>query len=229
MRPFLLAALALAVPSAAAAQYRPASPVAELSSGSLHRLVSQQRGAVSSCASRTDSGAFLVDVRATVAPGPRPSTMFNARIHVSVRSRHRDGELEACVRRAVADSLRHQAYAVPRTVRTRRTFRVAERPGPPEPPPAVAFSQREVRAVLSRANGRLARCLDVAGLPEQVTLHVSVDRTGRMILTNANLPPGVSGGALGCLSRTVSSLRTRGRPGRRVQLTHVVGMRSRAW
>lgn len=229
MRRLLLCALVLAGPAHAAAQYRSANPVSELSDGTLQHLVSQQQGSISSCASRTDTGAFLADVRATVSPGPRPSTMFNARIAVSVRSRHRDGEFEACVTRAVRDALRHQGYAVERTVRARRTFQVRERPEAPEPPPAVAYSEAEVRRVLSAANGRLAQCLQVAGVADQVSLQITVERTGRMVLTNASIPPGASRDALGCLSRTVGSLSTRGRPGRRVQLSHTVGVRTRAW
>ena len=225
MRAFALCALVSALPVTAFAQYRPATPVSELSEGALAHLVSRERGAVASCATRTDTGAYLADVRVTVAPGARPSTMFNARISVSVRSRHRDGELEACVSRAIRDSLRHQAYAVGRTVRAHQTFQVRERPDPPEPPPAVAFSEAEAQRVLSMASGRLARCVDVAGVPEAVTLYVTVERTGRMTLVNANLPPGTSPQAIGCLSRTVSSLSTRGRPTRRVQLTHRFGLR----
>ncbi|MBX3271035.1 MAG: hypothetical protein KF729_12290 [Sandaracinaceae bacterium] len=234
MRALSLSVLVLAAPAAASAQYhpathRPATPVAELSEGTLYHLVSQRRHEVTSCAARTDTGAYVADVEARVAPGPRPSTLYNARIEVSVRSRHRDGELEACVRRAIVDALRHETYAVGRAVRTRQTFRIRERPEPPEPPPAVAFSEGEARSLLESASRRLAACLETAGVPEQVVLHITVERTGRMTLTNATLPPGAGPHALGCLSRTVSSLATRGRPERRVQLTHHVGTRTRAY
>lgn len=225
MRAFALCVLVSASAAPAAAQYRPATPVSELSEGTLSHLVSRERGTVASCASRTDTGAFVADVWVTVAPGPRPSTMFNARISVSVRSRHRDGELEACVSHAIRDSLHRETYAVGRTVRAQQTFQVRERPDPPEPPPAVDFSEGEARRVLGAASGRLARCVDVAGVPEAVTLYVTVERTGQMTLVNASLPPGTSPHALGCLSRTVGSLSTRGRPARRVQLTHRFGLR----
>lgn len=225
-----LVALALVcAPSLTSAQVRSVDPVRELSSGDLHRLVSRQRGAVSGCASRVDSGAYIADVRALVRPGARPSTLYNARIQVSVRSRPRDGELEACVRAAVQDALRHEAYAVGRPVRAHQTFQVAERREPPEPRPAPPWSMDEARRVLQSASSRLARCLDVAGVPEQVTLHVAVDRTGRFVLQNADIPPGAGRGALACLTRAVGSLRTRGRPGRRVRLTHRVAVRGRAY
>ena len=221
--------LAFSWAGTADAQARPSQPVAELTDGALHGMLSTQRGSVSSCAARVDSDVFVADVRATVRPGSRPSTLYNARIEVSVRSRPRDASLERCVRRAVVDSLRHRGYAISRVVRARRTFRVQERPEPAPPPQAVAYSEREVRNVLQRANPRLSRCLETAGVPERVRLHLVVDRTGRMILQNVNLPPSSSSRALGCLTRTVSGLRTRGRPGRRVQLTHDISVRSRAW
>jgi len=226
---WLVALALLFCPSLASAQYRPADPVRELSSGDLHRLVSQQRGAVSGCASRVDTGAYVADVRTVVRPGSRPSTLYNARISVSVRSRPRDGELEGCVRRAVQDALRHQRYAVGRAVRAQQTFQVAERRDPPEPRLAPPWSMGEAQRVLRSADSRLARCLDVAGVPEQVTLHVAIDRTGRFVLQNADIPPGAGRDALACLTRTVGSLRTRGRPERRVRLTHRVAVRGRAY
>lgn len=222
-------AIVFASPSLTRAQTRHSHPVAELTDGALRGMLGSQQRAVSSCASRADTRAFVADVRATVRPGARPSTLYNARIAVSVRSRPRDGELEGCVRRAVVDALRHQGYAVGRSVRARRTFRVAGRPERPEPPPAVAYSEREVRGLLQRANPRLSRCLGIAGVPERVNLHIVVDRRGQLSLQNAALPPGASGRALGCLSQTVSGLRARGRPGRRVRLTHAVSVASRSW
>ncbi len=221
--------LALVAPDRLEAQYRPSEPVAELTEGALYGMLGAQQGVVSGCAARADTSAFVADVRATVRPGARPSTLYNARISVSVRARPRDGALEGCVRRAVVDSLRHRGYAVARSVRARRTFRVGARAEPPPPRPAVAYSEREVRRVLRAATPRLSRCLETAGVPERVTLHLVVERTGRMVLQNANLPPSASGRALGCLSRTVSGLHTRGRPGQRVQLTHAINVRSRAW
>lgn len=227
MRPLAVFALVLAAPVAGHAQdYRPAHPVDELSSGDLDALLGRAQGDVAGCATRTDTSAYLAEVRATVSPGAAPSTLWNARVSVSVRSRPRDHAFESCAVRAIRESLREEAYAVGRTVRARRTFQVQERPDPPEPPPAVAFSEGEARSVLSAASGRLARCVDVAGVPEAVTLYVTVEQTGRMVLVNATLPPGTSPHALGCLSSTVSSLSTRGRPARRVQLTHRVGLRS---
>ena len=222
-------ALALSLPCAASAQYRPADPVQELSSGALSRLVLAQRHAVEGCASRTDTSAYVADVRATVRPGSRPSTLYNARIAVSVRSRPRDGELESCVRRSIRDSLRHSAYAVGRTVRARQTFRVRERPDPAPPPRAVPFSQNEVSRVLRGSSGSFQQCLEVAGVPERLTLRVAVEPSGRLVLTNASIPPGSSRHALGCLTRAVSRLSVRGRPARRVNVTHQVGVRNRGW
>lgn len=226
---FFAFSLVLLVPCAASAQRRPVAPVAELSSGSLSHLVLSQRGSVERCASRGDTGAYVADVRTSVRPGARPSTLFNARISVSVRSRPRDGGFESCVRRAIRDGLRHQAYAVGRTVRSRQTFRVTERPDPRPVPRAQPYSQSEVRRVLRSSNGGFQRCIEIAGVPESVTLRIAVEPSGRLVLTNAQIPPGASHHALGCLTRAVSRLRVRGRPGRRVDVTHTVGVRSRAW
>lgn len=225
----LAIALVLLAPCTASAQHRPVAPVAELSSGSLSHLVLRQRASVERCASRNDTGAYVADVRTSVRPGPRPSTLYNARIAVSVRSRPRDGGFESCVRRAIRDGLRQHAFAVGRTVRSRQTFRVTERPDPrPEPRP-VAFSQTEVRRVLRAVSGGLSRCLEMAGVPETVTLRIAVEPSGRLVLTNASIPPGASRHALGCLTRTVSRLQVRGRPARRLNVTHTVGVRNRAW
>lgn len=228
------AALALAIAALAAgsasAQYRPTDDVPDLSASDLSRLVSAQRGAVSSCAAGEDTGSFLAEVRARVAPGPSPSTLFNARIAVTVRTRPRDHELERCVRRRIEDDLRHQRFAVSgRPLTARHTFRIGERPEPPEERPAPPFSEAEVHGVLRASQRSLERCLEVGGLPEGIELRLAVEPDGRLTLVNANLPPGVPPRALGCLAQTVSRLRIQARPRRRVAITHTLGVRSRGW
>ena len=152
--------------------------------------------------------------------------MYNSRIQVQVRSRPRDGELEACVRRQLTDTLRHQAYAVgPRAMRARHTFQIAERREPPPPRPAPAFSEGAVQSLLRAHRGRLTSCVELAGVPEQVTLRVVVEADGRLTLTNANLPGGASQNALPCLARVVSRLRVASRPARRVQVVHQLALR----
>ena len=229
MRSLLTVGLLCLLPSGVGAQYRPTTPVAELSEASLSGMLSSARSVVSGCATRVDARAYLADVRVTVRPGPRPSTMFNARVRVSVRSRPRHRAFERCVSTQMRGSLRGQAFAVPRTVRAHRTFQVSDRPPPPLPRPRVSFSEAEARGALRQANARLARCIDAAGPGEPITLHVVVDRAGRMVLQNASLPPRSSPRSLQCLSRTISRLQLRGHPQRRVRLTHAVPVRSRAW
>jgi len=222
----LLCLLALLAPATAAAQ-RPVDRVPDLHSGALSQLVLAQQHAVSRCARETDSGAHLAEVRVRVRPGPPPATMYDARIHVVVRSRHRDGALEACVGRAVRDALRRAPYAVPRPVSARHTFRIEGRPEPPLPRHAAAYSEAEVRRTLASRTGALQRCLGAAGLPESATLRVAVERTGQLTLIRADLPSGADPGATTCLHRVVSRLRVQGAPGRRVTLVHQVAVRSR--
>lgn len=233
MRTSLLLALALTLPSLPAAlgsaQVRPVNPVSELSHSALASLVRGQQRAVEECARRADTGAYVADVRTTVRPGARPSTLYNAAISVSVRSRPRDGAFEGCVRRAVRDALRHAPYAVGRAARARQTFRVSERPEPVPARPAPRYSEAEARRVLRASNHALTRCLEVAGVPDAATLRVAVEPSGRLVLTNATLPPGASRHSLGCLTRHISRLRVAGRPARRVNLVHTVGVRERAY
>lgn len=221
-------ALAIATMTAGSvsAQYRPTDHVPDLSPSALSQLVSAQQSAVSSCAAGEETGSFLAEVRARVAPGPAPSTLFNARIAVTVRSRPRDHELERCVRRRIEDDLRHQRYAVTgRAMTARHTFHIGERPEPPEERPAPPFSEAEVRHVLRASQRSLERCLEVAGLPEGIELRLAVEADGRLTLMNANLPPGVPPRALGCLAETVSRLRIQARPRRRVPITYTLGVR----
>ena len=226
---FALAALAAAA-SPASAQYRPTGSVPDLSEGTLASLLRAQRAAVASCAAGEDTDAFVAEVRARVAPGRAPSTMFNARIAVTVRTRPRDHELERCVRARVRDSLRNRAYAVPRrSIRARHTFRIAERPPPREEPPAPPFSEAQVHRTLGGQRHALQRCVEIAGVPEAVTLRVAVEADGRLTLVNATLPPGTPPRSLGCLARTVSRLRVPSRPGRRIAVQHRVAVRSRAF
>lgn len=228
------AAWALAIASMTAgsvsAQYRPTDHVPDLSTSALSRLVSAQHGAVSSCAAGGETGSFLAEVRARVAPGPAPSTMFNARIVVTVRSRPRDHELERCVRRRIEDDLRHQRYAVSgRAMTARHTFRIGERPEPPEERAAPPYSEAEVRRVLRASERSLELCLEVGGIPEGIELRLAVEADGRLTLMNANLPPGVPARALGCLAETVSRLRVQARPRRRVPIMYTLTARSHGW
>lgn len=220
--------LAFLAPGLASAQYRPVDPVSELSSSTLSDLISSQQPAVERCASRNDTGAYVADVQASVRPGARPSTLYNANISISVRSRPRDGEFESCVQRAIRDALRHEAYAVARGVRTQQTFRVTERPEPPPEARRVPYSQGEATRVLSGSQSSFQECLELAGVPESLTLHVAVERDGRLVLINANIPSGSSPRALGCLTSAVGRLRVQGRPDRRVSLTHTIGVRGHA-
>ena len=221
--------LVLLAPEVAGAQPRTIDPVSGLSDGTLGSLVSAQQSTVERCARRGDTGAYVADVQASVRPGARPSTLYNARISVSVRSRPRDGDFESCVRRGIVDGLRHQPYAVDDSVRARQTFRIAERPDPPAERPAVPYSANEVSRVLDSSSRGFQQCLEMAGVPETVTLRVAVEPSGRLVLTNANVPAGASRHALGCLTRAVSRLEVQGRPSRRVNVTHSVGVRNRAW
>lgn len=223
-----LALVTLCAASPAAAQ-RWASPVTEMTPGLLSSQLNQQRPRVARCASSEDSRAYLVELRANVQRGARPSSMHNARIAVNVVSRPRDGAFEACVRRQVRDALRHTAYSVSRRVRANVTFRLNERPTPRPRPPAPSYSQAEVRRVLRYADSRFQRCLGVAGLPERVSLRLAVDADGRFTLMNASVPPGADRGAVQCLSRVANGLRVRGAPPRRVELSHTVAVRGRAY
>lgn len=203
--------------------------VSELSSSSLSGLLSSQRHQVERCASSRDTDAFVAEVRARVSPGPAPSTMYNAQVSLTVRSRPRDARFERCVSSAIRDALRHSSYAVARSVSARQTLRIADRPEPPPPQPTRPFSESEVQQVLRASRGGFQRCLEMAGVPEQVTLRVAVEADGRLVLTSADLPPGSSPHALGCLARRTSSLRVSGHPARRVTIVHDLGVRSRAF
>lgn len=222
----VLAALAFA-PSLASAQWRAADPVSDLSSSALSGLLSRERPALERCAGRLDTSAYVADVRVNVRPGARPSTLYNARIAVSVRSRPRDGRLEGCVRREIRDALRHRPYAVSRAVRARQTFRVAERPDRVEAPP-LRFSEADVRRRLRASNRTFSRCLELAGVPESATLHLAVQPSGRLTLVSANVPSGSSQRAVACLTQAVSRVRGIGPPRRRVSLVHTVRVRERA-
>lgn len=225
----LFALLTTLAASPAAAQ-RWATPVAELNDGVLAGHLRGQRPAIARCAAAEDTGAFLVEVRATVRRGPRPSSMHNARIALSVRSRPRDGAFEACVRRSLRDSLRQLAYAVERPARAHATLRLSERPDPHvERPPPPPYREAEVRRALRARDARFARCLEMAGVPERVVLRVAVEADGRLQLTSAEIPPGASRHAQHCLARAVERIRVRGRPARRAELTHTVAVRRRAY
>ncbi|MFK7984630.1 MAG: hypothetical protein AB8I08_01280 [Sandaracinaceae bacterium] len=210
----------------AEAQPRHTESVPVLNPGRLAAQLASSRGAVSSCAGRADTDAFLTEVRATVSPGPAPSTMYNARIRVTVRSRPRDHGLESCVRRVVQDALRHRAEAVRRPVRANHTFRIAGRPPTPRPVARAVYSDRHAHAALSRLTGPLQRCLEQRGVADSITLHVTVDRAGRLSLTNATLPAGSPSRALGCMAGTVSRARLgSAAPRGRVTLRHTLRLR----
>ncbi|HEY8429587.1 MAG TPA: hypothetical protein VIL20_14485 [Sandaracinaceae bacterium] len=221
----LLALLCLTAPAAA---QRPSQLVPELDSGLLSSLLLGRQAAVERCASRTDTRAYVAAVHARVSPGRAPSTLYDARIAVEVISRPRDHAFEACVRGAVRDALRHAPYAVSAASHARHTFRIAERQAPIERP-APAYSEHEVRRVLGAYSSSLQQCLEIAGVPEQVTLRVAVRPDGRLVLTSADLPPGASSRALGCLASRVSAMRVEGRPARTVTVVHTLGVRSRAY
>ncbi len=229
MRPILTLLSTLLVAAPAAAQYRPADVVPELDSYSLSSLLLGQEGAIERCASSTDASSYVALVRARVSPGSAPSTLYNARIVVDVVSRPRDHEFEGCARRAIRDALRHTPYAVGRTARAQHTFRIAERAPPPIEPPPVAYDEREVQRVLSAYRGSFQRCIEMAGVPEQITLRVAVRPDGRLVLTSADLPTGAARSALGCLSSSVARLQVRGRPARTVTVVHRLSVQSRAY
>lgn len=212
--------LMLAAPASA---QRYVGEVPEIDSYELSALISSEQHRIESCASRTDASAYVATVRAQVSAGAAPSTMYNAHISISVASRPRDPELESCVRRELADALRHASFAVGRAVRARHTFQISERPERPidERPPA--YSESEVRAVLSASSRSLSQCVDVGG--ETVTLRVSVRPDGRLVLMSADVPSSAHRGALGCLAQRVASLRVSGRPSRTVDLTHQLSVR----
>jgi hypothetical protein len=223
-------AMMLAVPCAASAQHRPVSEVPEIDEYALSSLIVGQQRAIERCASRTDASSYVATVEARITAGAAPSTLFNARIAISVSSRPQDGEFEECVRSELRDTLRHARYAVGRrAVRARHTFQIAERPASPIETPAPPYSESEVRGVLRASSGSLQQCLEMAGVPERVTLRVSVRPDGRLVLMSADVPPGSSQGALGCLSSRVSSLRVSGRPGRTVTIVHELSVRNAAW
>lgn len=219
-----LALLTLCAASPAAAQ-RWAAPVTEMNDGLLASQLHQQRPSVARCASNQDSGAYLVELRANVRRGARPSSMHNARISVQAVSRPRDGAFEACVRRQVRDALRHTAYAVTRPARAQVTFQLNERPRPRPRPRAPEYSEAEVRRILRYADARFQRCLGVAGVPERVELRLAIDADGRFTLMRANVPPGADRDAVSCLTRVTDRLRVRGAPARRVEVSHSVAIR----
>jgi len=232
MRRTLLFALSLVIAAPAAAQpreYRPAQALPELDGGSLSSIVLGQERSIEGCASRTDAAAYVATVSARVSPGAAPSTLYGARIAIDVVSRPRDHEFERCVRRTIADALRHSTYAVGRSVSARHTFQIAERRAPPIERPAPPFDEREVQRVLASQRHTLQQCLELAGVPEQLTLRVAVRPDGSLVLTSADVPTGSASRALGCLSTRVSRLRVSGRPARTVAVVHTLGVQSRAW
>ncbi|HJL16256.1 MAG TPA: hypothetical protein RMH99_11405, partial [Sandaracinaceae bacterium LLY-WYZ-13_1] len=85
------------------------------------------------------------------------------------------------------------------------------------------FARVEVQRVLAAHRHALLRCLERGGVADPITLRVAVRPDGRLVLTSADLPPGVSRHALGCLQRRVSRLSVRGRPERRVTVVHRIG------
>jgi hypothetical protein len=221
-----LASVLLAAPAAA---QRHVDVVPELEEGTLSSLLLGQQGAIERCAARTRTSGYVATVRARVTPGPPPSTLYGARIGVAVTSRPRDGAFEGCVTRALRDTLRQAPYAVTRAVSAQHTFQIAERPLPPVERPPPPFDASEVRRTLASYQAPLQQCLGVAGVPEQVTLRVAVRPDGQLVLTSADLPPGVAASALGCLSSRVSSLRIQGRPSRTTTVVHTLGVRSHAY
>ncbi|MEQ8893327.1 MAG: hypothetical protein RID93_37100 [Sandaracinaceae bacterium] len=222
----LAALLAVLAPEHASAQ-RHADRVPDLHEGVLSQLVLGQQRAVSRCARETDSSAHLAEVRVRVSPGAAPATLYSSPIRVVVRSRGRDGALEACVRRAVHAALRRAPYAVPRTVRARHTFQIEGRPEPPLPRHATPYSEAEIQRALTARGRALQRCLGVAGLPEEATLRVAVEPSGRLVLTSATLPSGADRDALSCLNRVITRIRGRGAPARRETVVHRLGVRKR--
>ena len=90
---------------------------------------------------------------------------------------------------------------------------------------APPFSEAEVQRVLRSSERAFTQCLEMAGVPEVLTLRVAVEADGRLVLTNANLPTGSSRHAIPCLNRSVSRLRVSGRPARRRTVTHRVALR----
>lgn len=211
------------------AQDRPAELVPELTNGMLSALLENAQNDIERCASRTDAGAYVATVRAHVSPGPAPATLYGARIGVSVVSRPRDSAFESCVQRAVRDALRHEPYAVPRSVRAQHTFQIAERPTPPIDRPPPPFDEREVHQALSARSWALQQCLELAGVPEEVTLRVMVRPDGRLELTSADVPPGAGARALSCLHSRIESVHVSGRPTRAVTVVHRVAVRARAY
>jgi hypothetical protein len=215
--------------AAPAAAQRSTQVVPNLTSDDLSGILENQEDAIGRCASRTDASAYVASVHTRVSPGPAPSTLFHAAISVSVISRPRDSRFEGCVRRVVLDALRNESYAVPRSVRASHTYQIAERPTPPIDRPSPPFAESEVQRVLASYRGMLQQCLELAGVPEQVTLRVAVRPDGRLVLTSADVPSGSSSNALGCLSSRVSRLRVEGRPSRTVTVVHRLGVQSRAF
>jgi hypothetical protein len=230
MRRTLLFALSFAITLPAAAQeYRPAHALPELDRGSLSSIVLGQERSIEGCASRTDASTYVATVHARVSPGAAPSTLYGARIAIVVVSRPRDHEFEGCVRRSIADALRHSTYAVGRSVSARHTFQIAERRDPPIDRPPPPFDQREVQRVLASHHHGLQQCLELAGVPEQLTLRVAVRPDGSLVLTSADVPTGSASRALSCLANQVSRLRVSGRPARTVAVVHTLGVQSRPW
>jgi hypothetical protein len=229
MRSTLLLAWMLTLAAPAAAQHRPVRPVPDLTDGALASLLLSQRSGIERCAARSDASSYVANVQARVSPGSAPATLYHARIAVSVTSRPRDPRFEGCVRRMVRDALREAPYAVGRSVRASQTFQIAERHPPPLERPPAPYDPSEVQRLLTAHGASLQQCLGIAGIPERLTLRVSVRPDGRLVLTSADLPPGVSQRALGCLSSRISGLRVNGRPARAVNVTHRLAIRARGW
>lgn len=222
----LLVAASWLLASAPALAQRPVDSVPVLGSSELSMQLASRHDVVSSCAARLDTRAYLTEVRARVAPGRAPSTLFNARIRLTVRSRPRDPELERCVSGHLQQMLRQQVHAVTRTVRARHTFRVGAPPLQPPPRSRPPYSASQVERALDQLRGPLQRCLEQRGLADTVALSIAVDRAGRITLSNAQLPPGAPPRALGCMAATVSRAQLRSEPPRRrVTLRHTLRLR----
>ncbi|MCC6873881.1 MAG: hypothetical protein IT378_06160 [Sandaracinaceae bacterium] len=223
----LLLLSALAPPASA---QRPAGRVPLLTESTLSSLVWRQRGAVGRCASEHEVEAYLLTLSVRVTGRGQLSTLYDAALDVSARSRPRDPDFEGCVTASTREALRAAPYDVgPRTVRARHTFQVGEGPEPALPADARPYSEHEAQSTLRSAQHALQQCLQMAGVPEQVTLRISVRPDGRMVLQSADVPPGASGRALSCLASHVGSLRVEGRPARSATLVHRLPVAQRAW
>jgi hypothetical protein len=218
MHKLLLCSLLLA--SMASAQ-RPVGDVEPLDRGVLADLLWQQHDVVSRCAHDNDVRAYIMTVSVRVSGRGNVSTLWDASIAVNAQSRPRDPDFERCVSGGIREALRNEPYDVgPRSFSARHTFQIGEGPQPSEPHEAAAYREDEVHSALRMNQYAMQQCLEAAGVPEQVTLRVSVRPDGSLVLMSADVPPGAGSRSMGCLASQVSTIRVQGHPSRTVTVVH---------